>query len=572
MRRRSVGPWVLLAPLRLALSLLLALLLALSLLGCGEDPPSDRGIGPADPVEEPAEPRGLPTAEPEAPPEAPPAPEPDPADLLHAIDTTVTVSSAFHGALEQVPRLYDGDLGTAWNGESEDLAGAWIEVTLPADARVDHLELTSGFTRATGGRDLFHGNHRVRRVRVTRDGAEVGTFPLDLESQTLQRIDASGPGGRWRVELVELVPGSHPTWREACVSELRFVGVAPGMAPGERTPTAAISADAPAIDEAVGLPDGAVDLLRAVPTIARTSSVIDFDASRLGAAFDGDLTTGMRARPGDVVGVAIEVELPEDASVARIELSPGAAPEGEPAEHVIRRVRVIHEDVPLGTYELRADEGPLASIPVIGSGGLWRVEVVDAERAARPDGLLVRELRVLGIAEGAEEGSQTPQLELIVSDEGEVDAAARSPVDEAEGIGDDGEPAEVGLALATDPAQGAIFGEAGGLRVTELSLGSAVEDRQIQDARATYSRAADSRIYCLVRLDNPERAPAGIYMAWERVDRDPDDPGRLMNVPASPRYVTFGMTGTRRRAGRYRCAIRTEDEALLGSIAFDLTE
>ena len=92
------------------------------------------------------------------------------------------------------------------------------------------------------------------------------------------------------------------------------------------------------------------------------------------------------------------------------------------------------------------------------------------------------------------------------------------------------------------------------------------------DARTTFSRANDPRIYCLVRLENPEREAGGITMGWERVDRESDDPGRLMNVPAQPRYVTFGFTGTRRPAGRYRCVVRTPGGALLGSAAFDLEE
>lgn len=210
------------------------IVLALSL-ACGSDEQPAQP-SPA-PEEQPSVPETLPE-EPEAP--AAPALTGEPMDLLQAVPTTVRVSSVNRGRVQRVARLFDGDRQTAWNSESDDLVGAWIEVTLPADAQVEHVELTSGHIREGGASDLFQGNHRVKKVRVLRDGEEVGTYDLDTDSRSLQSVPASGPGGTWRIEVAEVVAGSRPTWKEVCVSELRFVGRAPGAAEDTRFPRWAV--------------------------------------------------------------------------------------------------------------------------------------------------------------------------------------------------------------------------------------------------------------------------------------------------------------------------------------------
>jgi hypothetical protein len=178
-------------------------------------------------------------AQPAAPAEPAPAPaETAPAiDLLRAVATEVATSSAFRDDVAQIGRMCDGDLQTAWNSRTGDLAGAWIAVTLPAGATVTGIEMTAGFTKASGANDLFTGNHRVRRVRVTHDGATVGEYPLDIESRELQRLPVSGGGGEYRITLADVVAGTHASWREACVSELRVLGAAPGAREGSSTPT-----------------------------------------------------------------------------------------------------------------------------------------------------------------------------------------------------------------------------------------------------------------------------------------------------------------------------------------------
>jgi hypothetical protein len=39
-----------------------------------------------------------------------------------------------------------------------------------------------------------------------------------------------------------------------------------------------------------------------------------------------------------------------------------------------------------------------------------------------------------------------------------------------------------------------------------------------------------------------------------------------------PTYVTFAFTGTARRAGRWACVIRNDNDEVLGRAEFDLTE
>lgn len=201
------------------------------MLGCGGETPASAapaaaGAPSAAPVA--AVPAAAAAAEPTAPVAPPPTPEPaTPAptvDLLHAVPTVVATSSAYREDPAQIARLFDGDVATAWNSRTGDLEGAWIEFVIPAGATVASIEMTAGYTREGGATDLFTGNHRVSRVRVTRDGASLGDHPLDTSVRTLQAIPVSGGPGVYRVELLELLAGTRTDWLEACVSEVRVLG------------------------------------------------------------------------------------------------------------------------------------------------------------------------------------------------------------------------------------------------------------------------------------------------------------------------------------------------------------
>jgi|GEM_PF-2186238 len=165
-----------------------------------------------------------------------PAAAGEPVDLLQSAPVELAVSSVYRDQKAQVARLFDGDLETAWNSASGDLVGAWIEIRVPPSAEVTAMALTAGFTHRTDRDDLFLGNHRVARVRVLRDGAELGTYPLDVESRELQSLPVQGPGGVYRIEVVETVPGRRRDWREVCISELQVLGRVPDARPGERWP------------------------------------------------------------------------------------------------------------------------------------------------------------------------------------------------------------------------------------------------------------------------------------------------------------------------------------------------
>ena len=157
-------------------------------------------------------------------------------DLLRATRTDVGVSSVYRNRSSQALLLVDGDLETAWNSRSGDLVGAWIEIRVPAGATVSALALTVGYTHVGARADLFTGNHRIARVRVSRDGAALGEHDLDTSSRELQRIPVTGGGGVYRIEVLRVEAGSRASWRELCVSELRVFGRAPGMTPGARFP------------------------------------------------------------------------------------------------------------------------------------------------------------------------------------------------------------------------------------------------------------------------------------------------------------------------------------------------
>jgi len=339
-------------------------------------------------------------------PEPPAAPAAEPVDLLHSVPSALAVSSAFRDDLEQVSRLFDGDLTTAWNSRTGDLSRAWIAFRLPADARVTSIQMTAGFTK-NADRDLFTGNHRVRRVRITHEGELVAEHALDVESRELQDIPATGAGGAWRIELADLVPGSHANWREACVSELRVMG-----------------------------------------------------------------EPGASARPGSVPSVHLSA-------------LPGAAlaADGPPGDRPEEQIDEVWAD---------DDDSDVQDPPVAGPGA--------------------------------------------------------------------------------DPTAGPQIAQGEGLHLAELVLAEGVESRRPVNPRTTFSKSSDSRVYCYVRVENPERIETEIHIGWESVEHPSDDPGRATTVGASPVYVTFAYTGTGRRVGRYRCVVRDAELQVLGRVAYDLLD
>lgn len=148
-------------------------------------------------------------------------------DLLHYPGALVAVSSNVDNPRDFPEHLVDGREDTAWNGRSGDLVGAWMAFRVPTASPVARIEMSAGFDTTNGDGDLFTMKHRIKRVRIKRDGVVLKEHVLDTNVRTPQVIPIDRAGGSYRIEVLETVPGSKAAWREACVSELRVMGRTP---------------------------------------------------------------------------------------------------------------------------------------------------------------------------------------------------------------------------------------------------------------------------------------------------------------------------------------------------------
>lgn len=148
-------------------------------------------------------------------------------DLLHFTDARIGVSSKVDNPRDFAEHVADGRLDTAWNGKTGDLVGGWIGFRVPKETRVRVIELVVGYAaKSKKGEDLFTMNHRIAKVRVTRDGAKVLEHAFDPDVRDYQRIVLDAPGGDFKLEVLETKAGTKKEWRELVVSELRVLGVA----------------------------------------------------------------------------------------------------------------------------------------------------------------------------------------------------------------------------------------------------------------------------------------------------------------------------------------------------------
>lgn len=150
----------------------------------------------------------------------------DDINLLTNTPTTVAVSSSVANAAIVPDHIADGKLSTAWNSKTGELAGAWVAVRVPADAKVKAIKLTAGFAHKDKKNDLFTMNHRIKRVRITHAGKST-EHALDVENRGLQTIAVDLAGGDIEIRIVDVVPGSKPSWKEAAISELEVWGTVP---------------------------------------------------------------------------------------------------------------------------------------------------------------------------------------------------------------------------------------------------------------------------------------------------------------------------------------------------------
>jgi len=148
-------------------------------------------------------------------------------ELLHAVPSTVRVSSKVKNKAIKPQHLVDHDLQTAWNSMTGDLAGAWIEVPVPEGSTVEQIRLTAGHTgKGKKGEDWFLMNPRIRSVVVTADGKDLAPVELDIAKRTLQTIEVHATSSvRLTVQAVQ--HGTKKAWRETCVSELEVWGLPP---------------------------------------------------------------------------------------------------------------------------------------------------------------------------------------------------------------------------------------------------------------------------------------------------------------------------------------------------------
>ena len=146
-------------------------------------------------------------------------------NLLYTTPAVVAVSSKVDNPKDFPEHLIDGKPETAWNGKTGDLVGGWIAFRVPADAHVNVISMSAGFDkRSKAGDDLFSQNHRIARVRVSRNGAALKEVSFNLGKRTPQDIKVDVAGGDFKIEVLEVAPGTKAEWRELTVSELAVWG------------------------------------------------------------------------------------------------------------------------------------------------------------------------------------------------------------------------------------------------------------------------------------------------------------------------------------------------------------
>jgi hypothetical protein len=148
-------------------------------------------------------------------------------DLLHSVACTVAVSSKVDNPKDFPEHLVDGKTETAWNGKTSDLHG-FIAFRTPRVSRVRKVELTVGFDKKGPRGDLFTQNHRITRVRLSREGKVLREVDLDPNVRGMQSIDLDEEGGDFRLDVLATLPGSEKSWKELTVSEFRVMGTAGG--------------------------------------------------------------------------------------------------------------------------------------------------------------------------------------------------------------------------------------------------------------------------------------------------------------------------------------------------------
>jgi hypothetical protein len=114
--------------------------------------------------------------------------------------------------------LFDGRTHFAWvEGDKGDGVGQWLEVEFKEAQDISRLDLWNGYQRSD---DHFEKNGRIKRLRVTLDGASEELEVAD--DSGMQRLALGKPvkAKTVKLEVLEVYPGSK--YKDLVVSELRF--------------------------------------------------------------------------------------------------------------------------------------------------------------------------------------------------------------------------------------------------------------------------------------------------------------------------------------------------------------
>jgi len=164
-----------------------------------------------------------------------------PIELLHSYGGDVTVSSHVMNKTIKPEHLVDRDFNTAWNSQTGQLAGAWIEVWSELYTKIEEVRLTVGHTgKGPKGEDYFTMNPRITKVSVSAND-KTTVVALDPNVRELQSIKIDPPYHRVRIKVEEVVFGTKTNWREVCVSEIEAWGTpAPNAKPKPGNPTVSV--------------------------------------------------------------------------------------------------------------------------------------------------------------------------------------------------------------------------------------------------------------------------------------------------------------------------------------------
>ncbi|MFT3698032.1 MAG: hypothetical protein QM831_33130 [Kofleriaceae bacterium] len=142
-------------------------------------------------------------------------------NLLTHAPATVAVSSTVDSKKFLPEHIVDGKKDTAWNSAPGD-THAWIRFRVPANAHVEDIKLTVGFTKG----HWFEQNLRIEKVSVRHNG-KTTPATLDPKSTELQTIAVDSDGGDYEIAIDQTMPGTNKDWNEIVVSELEVWGSVP---------------------------------------------------------------------------------------------------------------------------------------------------------------------------------------------------------------------------------------------------------------------------------------------------------------------------------------------------------